>query len=137
MNEELYKLIIDYQKAVKTLFPRVAEHLKVKLPITNIEWSGLNKEQREITPCGINYCIHGYGISMDDGNVKVDFDLGSEGRINRFDAWRLAGFVEDKNIKATLANGKNIEEAIKRAESDGEIKYSGYILYFYYVTNDL
>ena len=135
MNEKLRKLIKRYQKSVELLFPRVAEHLNVKLPISNTDWTGIEAEQRGETPCGIKYFIHGYGIAMNDGNVKVDFDLGDEGQINGFDAWRLEGFVEENNIETTLSNGKDIEAAIKEAESNGEVIFSGYILY--YQKNDL
>ncbi|MBV1909345.1 MAG: hypothetical protein KUG78_08480 [Kangiellaceae bacterium] len=130
MNKDLLKLIDKYNDAVKLLFPRVAEHLAVKLPISNTEWTGIGAEQRGETPCGIKYFIHGYGIAMNDGKVKVDFDLGDSGQINGFDAWRLESFVEENNIKTNLSSGKDIEAAIKLAEADGDVIFSGYILYY-------
>ena len=130
MNKELLELINKYNDAVKSLFPRVAEHLGVRLPITNTEWIGVNAEQRGETPCGIKYFIHGYGIAMNEGKIKVDFDLGDSGQINGFDAWRLESFVEENNIKTNLSNGKDIEAAIKLAESGGDVIFSGYILYY-------
>jgi hypothetical protein len=135
MNEELQKIIIKYQETVARLFPRVAEYPNLKLPISNTDWTGINAEQRGETPCGIKYFIHGYGIAMNDGKIKVDFDLGDEGQINGFDAWRLEGFIKDNNIETTIKNGKNIETAIKEAETSGDILFSGYILY--YLKNDL
>jgi hypothetical protein len=135
MNKELLNIIEKYQETIELLFPRVAEYLNVKLPITNIEWTGIEADQRGETPCGIRYFIHGYGIDMNDGNIKVDFDLGDKGQINGFDAWRLESFVKDNNIETELRDGKLIEAAIKEAESNGEVIYSDYILY--YLNNDL
>lgn len=135
MNNELLKIIKKYQESVELLFPRVAEHLNVKLPISNIEWTGIDADQRGETSCGIRYFIHGYGIAMNDGNVKVDFDLGEKGQINGFDAWRLENFVEENNVETELSDGKQIEAAIKEAESNGEVIRSDYILC--YLRNDL
>jgi len=135
MKPELLNIIKDYLTAIENLFPRVANHLKVELPITNTEWTCIKAEQRGETQDGIKYFIHGYGISMNDGKVKVDFDIGDKGQINGFDAWRLSSFVEENNIKTIFSNDKEIEKAIKDAEASGELKYSGYILY--YLTKNL
>ena len=135
MNQELQNIIIQYQEAVANLFPRVASYLNIQLPISNVDWTGINTEQRGETPDGVKYFIHGYGISMNDGNLKIDFDLGDKGQINGFDAWRFSDFVEKNSIKTSFKDDKEIERAIKQAEKDGELKYSGYILY--YLTNDL
>jgi hypothetical protein len=134
MNDELLKIIKMYQDSVELLFPRVADHLNVKLPISNIEWTCIEADQRGETPCGIRYFIHGYGIAMDDGNIKVDFDLGEKGQINGFDAWRLESFVEENHIDTKLSGNNLIETAIKEAESNGEVIRSDYILY--YLQND-
>jgi len=130
MNEDLHNLIVQYQRAVEELFPRVASHLKVQLPVSNVEWTLIRPERRGETPDGIKYFMHGYGIAMDDGNLKVDFDLGENGQINGFDAERLAKFVEKNEIKTPLKNRNAIAAAITEAESTGELSYSGYILYY-------
>ncbi len=72
---------------------------------------------------------------MNDGKVKVDFDLGEKGQINGFDAWRLESFVEENNIETELSDGKLIEAAIKEAEANGEVIRSKYVLC--YLKNDL
>jgi hypothetical protein len=135
MNADLLNLIKKYQESVELLFPRVAKHLNVELPISNREWTGIEADQRGETSCGVRYFIHGYGIAMNDGKVKVDFDLGEKGQINGFDAWRLESFVEENNIETALSDGKLIEAAIKEAESNGEVIRSEYILC--YLKNDL
>ena len=130
MNTELLNIINKYQSAIEVLFPKVAKHLNVELPISNNNWAGLTLEQRGVTPCGIKYFKHGYGISMNDGNMSADFDLGDKGQINGFDAWRLADFVIKNNIKTSLSNGKVIETAIADAVKTGDVTFSGYLLYY-------
>jgi len=130
MNTELLGIIAQYQNAVSNLFPKVAKHLNILLPITNTEWVGVDAEQRGETKDGIKYFMHGYGIDMTDGNIRVDFDLGEKGEINGFDAWRLSKFLEDNNIESSFVDDKEIEKELKEAEESGEIIYSGYILYY-------
>lgn len=131
MNQELQSIIIQYQEAVAHLFPRVVSYLNISLPVSNIEWAGINAEQRGETLDGVKYFIHGYGIAMNDGNVEVDFDLGDKGQINGFDAWRLFDFVQKNNLQTSFKNEREIDELIKRSEKIGEIEYSGYILYYF------
>ena len=89
MNNELKRIISLYQNSVADLFPRLVKRLGVQLPIRNIDWIGINEEQRGITKCGIEYHMHGYGVSMKHGHITVDFDLGDKGQINGIDPWKL------------------------------------------------
>ena len=130
MNQDLEKVITSYQSVVADLFPRVANFLDVKLPITNRQWTGIKAEQRGITDDGIKYFIHGYGIAMNDGNMAVDFDLGDKGQINGFDSWRLWGFIERNNIETNIKSEDELKNLIKEAEKNKELSYSGYILYY-------
>ena len=131
MNEELQSIISQYQKAVFEFFPRVAAHLDVSLPITSIEWTCIGKEQRGETTDGIRYFIHGYGIAMNDGLLKVDFDIGDEGQINGIDPWKLFEFVRENNITCSFVDGKSIERALKEAVSLNQVSFSGYQLYYW------
>ena len=130
MNAELHRIIVQYQDTVKKLFPRVAAHLNVQLPITDRQWAVINAKQRGETPDGIKYFKHGYGIRMYDGNVEVDFDLGDKSQIDGFDAGRLSDFVEMNHIETSLKTWDAIGAAIKEAESAGELIFSGYLLYY-------
>ena len=130
MNEDLRKLIVQYQEAIRQLFPRVAAHLNVKLPIANSEWVGLNAKQEGETSDGIKYFIHGYGITMNDGKVTVDFDLGDKGQIDGFDAGRLSRFADANRTKTRLKDVKEIDSSIKEAVASGEVMFSGYLLYY-------
>jgi len=112
MNAELHRIITQYQDTVKKLFPGVAGHLNVQLPITDRECVGINAKQREETPDGIKYFKHGYGIRMYDGNLEVDFDLGDKVQIDGFNAGRLSDFVEINHIETSLKTWEAIEAAI-------------------------
>ena len=130
MDKRLELAIEQYQAAVKSLFPRVAAHLGVKLPISNTEWTGIDAEQRGTTSDNIQYFIHGYGIAMKDGEIKVDFDLGDQGQINGFDLWRLWGFIEDNNLKHIINSKEQLKALFEEAVAKNELIYSGYILYY-------
>jgi hypothetical protein len=130
MESELIKVIDLYLAAVAELFPRLASHLKVKLPIRNIDWAFVGGEQRGKTSCGINYFIHGYGVSMQYGETKVDFDLGDKGQIDGVDPWKLWNFLESNRIKTTYDTAKEIEYIVKKEVENGNLSYSGYMLYY-------
>ena len=130
MNPDLEEVITSYQSEIANLFPKVANFLGVKIPITNKQWTGIDVEQRGVTDDGIKYFIHGYGIAMNDGNTIVDFDLGDKGQIDGFDSWRLWGFIEKNNIETSIKSESELKDLINEAEKNKELSYSGYILYY-------
>ena len=130
MDIELTRIISLYQDSVAELFPRLAQHLSVKLPIRNIDWTAIGGEQRGETSCGIKYFIHGYGVAMQCGTIDVDFDLGDKGQIDGIDPWKLWSFVEDSSISTSYTSAKEVETAVKSAVENGEMIYPGYMLYY-------
>ena len=67
---------------------------------------------------------------MADGKYKIDLDLGENGEIDGFDAWRLFGFAQDSKIETSFGTHKEVESAMQEAVEYGELTYSGYILYY-------
>ena len=130
MDKALDDLITRYVDVAADLFPKVAEHLGVSIPISNMEWTCLDVPQRGSTPDGIDYFKHGYGVAMSNGEYKIDLDLGGKGEINGFDGWRLFDFAECSRIQTSFGSHKEIEFAIQQAVNSGELTYSGYILYY-------
>jgi hypothetical protein len=130
MNQELERIIGLYQSAVAELFPRLAKHLGTELPITNNEWVQKSYEQRGTTSCGIQYFIHGYGVALKYQTTEIDFDLGAEGQINGIDPWKLWYFLEGSKIKTNFSSSKEVENAIKTEVAQGNMVYSGYMLYY-------
>ena len=130
MDKALDELITQYIDTVAQVFPRVAEHLGIRVPITNAEWACLDVPQRGSTADGIEYFKHGYGVAISDGDYKIDVDLGENGEINGFDAWRLFKFAQDNEIQSPFGSIKEIESAIQEAVDSNELAYSGYLLYY-------
>lgn len=130
MDKALDDLIAKYIDVAGRFFPRVTEHLGASIPISNMEWACLGVPQRGSTPDGIDYFKHGYGVAMTDGKHKIDIDLGENGEINGFDAWRLFNFAQDSEIHTPFGSHKEIESAIQEAVKLDELAYSGYKLYY-------
>jgi hypothetical protein len=121
MNDSLSELISAYTRAAADLFPRVANHLEVDLPVSNIEWACLGVPLVGQTNDGIKYRKHGYGVEMDDGTRRVDLDLGNEGQIDGFDAWRLFRFAENNRMSTKFRSHGDVEVALKKAVKSGEV----------------
>jgi len=130
MDKALDELITQYVDAAARVFPRVAEHLGVPVSITNVEWASLDVPQHGSTADGIDYFKHGYGVAISDGKHKIDVDLGENGEINGFDAWRLFKFAQDNGIQTPFGSLAEIDSAIQEAVDSNELTYSGYLLYY-------
>ena len=130
MNADLLDLIGRYQSAVAEMFPRLARHLGVELPVTNTEWAWIGAEQRGRTEDGIEYFIHGYGVTLNSGEVEVDFDLGDKGQIDGFDLYRLKRFIQDNDILTPLSDEAELTRAFESAVESSELVYSGYINFY-------
>ena len=98
MDSELLQIIRQYQADVLELVPKLAQHLEVDLPVTNIEWSISGIENRGTTADGMKYFKHGYGVALQTNQISVDVDFGDEGQINGFDAWRIWTYIEENKI---------------------------------------
>ena len=130
MDIALKELISVYVETAKTLFPRVAAYVGVSPPISNIEWASLDIPQRGETDDGIRYFKHGYGVKMNDGSRRIDIDLGAAGEMDGFDAWRLFDFATQNKIDTPYSGYKDVEKAIETAVQEGELEFSGYILFY-------
>jgi len=124
MNKKLLNIITQYQHAVADMFPRLATHLGIATPISDMDWLGLGVEQRGKTSCGIKYFIHGGGVSMKTDSAIVEFDLGGEGQIDGIDIWKLADFVQHSHIKSKLNDGTKIGKAIRKAVTMDHMFYN-------------
>lgn len=123
MDRELDELITRYVDVAAELFPRVAKHLGVSIPIANREWADLRIEQRGSTTDGIDYFKHGYGVAMTDGNHKIDLDLNLTGQIDGFDAWRLFEFARSNKLHTSFNSHYEIESALQVALKSDELEY--------------
>lgn len=130
MKSELRNLIEAYRTAASEPIPRLSEALGFKLPITNTRWVGLDIPHKGITGDGLQYFKHGYGVAIKFDGGAIDIDFGDEGEYDGFDGWRLFRFAKDSNFHTPYKDHREVEADIKDAEAKGQLRYSGYILYY-------
>lgn len=95
MRVELRNFICDYQENVA----RACQLLRDKLNLKELGpfcWRSVsNSAGGWLDDAGtVSYYFHGIGCRVEFGTLVVDFDFGSDGRFDGFDAWRLSLFAE-------------------------------------------
>ena len=131
MKTELRELIEAYQTKAAELIPRLAGALGFNLPVKDSEWAGLDIPHRGKTVDGLEYFKHGFGMAIKyDGGV-IDIDFGDKGEYDGFDAWRLFRFAEESKLPTPYVDHRQVEFDMKEAEASGELRFSGYILYYF------
>lgn len=129
MDSRLFTLINDYQASV-----RQAVELMVasgtERPTSNTEWAGLDIPQKGELNGGVRYYKHGYGCAVHLPNGGVDFDFGANGEIDGFDLWRLIAFSEGRLDQYGFSNEKEMKEVFDSSARSGELRFSGYLLYY-------
>ncbi len=130
MKSELRELIEAYRAKASELVPRLSASLGFKLPITNNDWTGLDIPQRGKTSDGLRYFKHGFGVAIRYDGGEIDVDFGDQGEYDGFDAWRLFRFAEENEVKTPYNDHREIDADIKDAESRGQLRFSGHILYY-------
>ena len=134
MKNELRELIDAYREKTSVLIPRLSKTLGFTLPITNTNWACLDIPHRGKTDDGIQYFKHGFGVAVKFDGGEIDIDFGDKGEFDGFDGWRLFRFAEESKFRTPYKNHREVEADIIDAEAKGELRYSGYILY--YLNND-
>ena len=129
MNNQLAILISDYQARVSTAVDMM-HRSGIPQPLTNTDWVGTDIPQHGELEGGVRYFKHGYGCAVSLPTGTVDFDFGAQGKINGFDAWRLAGFAGDALPNYGFADEDALIECFKAEVAAGSLVYSGYILYY-------
>lgn len=130
MDSALIDLISRYVSVAEDLFPRLAAHVGVQLPISNKDWACLGIEQRGETADGVKYFKHGFGVAMKDSSQSIELDLGAEGQFDGFDAWRLHDFAERNDIVIPYTDHRSLKAAMERAADAGQLRYSEDGLYY-------
>jgi len=129
MNEQLAKLVSDYQASVRTAV-ELLEASGIPRPTSNDHWVGYGIPHNGTLVGGVTYFKHGYGCRVDLPDGAVDFDFGEQGQIDGFDAWRLAGYARGRLREYGFPNEASLNEAFAAAAASGSLVHSGYILYF-------
>jgi len=130
METKLQRLVLDYQATVSVRFTQLRTELGFDAPESNVAWACNSLDQRGRLSDGSQYFKHGYGCAIKGTSGTVDFDFGACGEIDGFDASRLWGFAVTSKRDFGYASEKEIDAAIKKAMSEGSLRYSGYMLYY-------
>nr|WP_324260171.1 hypothetical protein [Cellvibrio fontiphilus] len=129
MNRKLKALIENYLFAVNEAIELLVAS-GIELPRSNNEWAASGINQRGELKGRIKYFKHGFGCTVHLPSGSVDFDFGPEGEYNGFDAWRLWGFLQNAKLRSLFESESELRQEFSQAVERGELKYSGYILYF-------
>ncbi|MFO0602796.1 MAG: hypothetical protein U0324_06450 [Polyangiales bacterium] len=129
MHPGLAHVIRDYQRVVARVVAML-EAVGIPRPASNTAWAGASVPWRGDLGGGVRYHKHGYGCAAQARSWHVDFDFGDVGQIDGFDAWRLAGFAGGKLAKYGFASVDDLRRAFAAAVDAGELRHSGYILYY-------
>lgn len=129
MDQRLSQLISDYQAAVREAVDLMVR-TGIARPQSNVAWAGTDIRQISDLVGGVRYRKHGYGCAVQLPTGSVDFDFGERGEIDGFDVWRLLGFAGRRLSSYGFAKEDELKDAFETAFANGELLYSGYILYY-------
>jgi hypothetical protein len=121
-NEQtLEDLISDFLSKVES----GTELLQKKFGTRNILrlWRTKKIERRGEIINGIQYELHGVGCAIHFPSESVDFDYGSNDRIDGFDVWRLYIYASDRPLKyKKYCDKKIVEKEFKEYLASGRIE---------------
>jgi hypothetical protein len=129
MNQKLKILIESYLSAVNEAIQLLVAS-GIELPKSNTEWAISGIAQTGELEGGIKYFKHGYGCAVHLPSGSVDFDFGPQGEYNGFDEWRLWGFLQNSKMPKIFRTEAELKQEFVLAIENGDLKFSGYILYF-------
>jgi hypothetical protein len=129
MDERLSRIVQDYQSAIRQAVDLMTRS-GIPRPATNTDWVGTDLRQTGELAGGVRYFKHGYGCAVQLASGWVDFDFGAHGEIDGFDLWRLGNYARGRLSAYRLASEEELKSLFEAAVRDGELVYSGYILYY-------
>ena len=125
MESTLLSLIKKHEDVALSLFPRVAAHLGVDFPITDMEWARFPRIGHGQTADGVKYEQHGCGLVMSDGVHSVDIDIAPGGEIHGFHRHQLFRFAEVNKIVTPYTSDEELQVAVDEAVREGSV--TGYV----------
>ena len=129
MDPRLSKLVADYQARVAEAVA-LLEKAGYQRPSSDSSWAGAEGPPHgELAP-GYRVFKHGFGCAFHGPGWKLDFDFGEAGQIDGFDPSRLKGFAAGQLDTYGLHSEKELDEMFAQARADGELVFSGYILFY-------
>jgi uncharacterized protein DUF6896 len=131
MERSVIALITAYQRAVA----RAVDELKasgIPQPQSNVGWALNGIPNIGALTAGGTYRKHGYGCTVETSAGEVDFDFGSRGEVDGFDAWRLWLFADARREAFGVLGEAQIRESLEVAHERGELRRerNGGLYYF-------
>jgi hypothetical protein len=130
MDTKLQRLVSDYQTAVSRRFTQLRTELGFAAPESDVAWVCNDLKQKGRLSDGAQYFKHGFGCAIMGATDSVDFDFGEKGEIDGFAASSLWEFAVASKKDYGFASEEEIAAAITRSAAEGELRFSGYILYY-------
>lgn len=129
MNENLYRLIVDFQDIVQ-LALRLMHRSGIQMPSSSYGWIEYDIPSAGELDGGIKYYKHGAGCRVELNSGSVDFDFGRHGETGGFNSWWLTNFA-GKNLTAYgFRNYDDVDDHVKRALDNGELIFPDHDLYY-------
>lgn len=132
MNENLYRLIVDYQRKVQLVL-KLMYRSGIQMPSSSYDWIEYNIPISGELDGGIKYYKHGSGCQVDLGSEIVDFDFGEHGEVGAFNSWWLAKFAGKNLYKYGFKSHDDIYTHLNTELNHGNITPLNNNLY--YITN--
>ena len=95
-----------------------------------MDWIALDIPQIGELNGGVGYFKHGAGCAVQLPDGPVDFDFGSAGEIDGFNAGRLSIFARNQPHDYGFASEKEVTKVFDAEVKSGRIRYSGNVNYY-------
>jgi len=129
MNENLYRLIIDFQDNVQVAL-RLMYRSGIKMPSSRDEWIEYDIPSVGELDGGVKYYKHGAGCRVGLNSGSIDFDFGGQGEVGGFNFWWLTYFAGENLTSYGFINHDDVAEHLNKALGDGELIFPDYELYY-------
>ncbi|OWF75897.1 hypothetical protein B4903_18725 [Yersinia frederiksenii] len=129
MNENLYRLIVDFQDNVQVAL-RLMYRSGIKMPSSRNEWIESDIPSAGELDGGVKYYKHGAGCRVGLNSGSVDFDFGEQGEVGGFNFWWLACFAGENLTAYGFRNYDDVAEHLNKALGDGELIFPDHDLYY-------
>lgn len=130
MNENLYRLIADFQDSVQVAL-KLMHRSGIQMPSSSYGWIKSDIPSVGELDGGIKYYKHGAGCRVELDSGIVDFDFGEQGEIGGFNSWWLTSFAGKNLIAYGFRNYDDVEGHLKKALNDGELIFPDHDLYYF------
>jgi len=131
LDVRLDRLVRAFNDAQRHVVAVLEGRLGVRRPVDCGQWTGMYADVRRAAQAqGLYLYPHGYGLAFKDNVLWIDFDFGSEGEIDGFDASRLYQFGVQRGTTEGFVSAEEVRAAIDDAMRHGELRYSGYLNYY-------